>query len=226
MTPEGCMQLSDYTKAFRNNFVNLAGVSFLRNIKTSHLSDMALVEEYKNSKKPEVLGILFHRYIDLLYVVCFKYLKDSELSKDIVMQTYEEVSQKLFTHDVSNFRSWIYVVTKNICLMHLRKAKQFQMTSLNPEVVYSTDDLHLNDVFRKEEDLNQMQKCLEKLPQEQRKTVEMFYMQGKSYKEISGETGLEWNDIRSFIQNGRRNLRNCMEKHRLSNSEQQTRTSK
>ncbi len=72
--------------------------------------------------------------------------------------------------------------------------------------------MHLNGVFEKEEQFNKLEKCLAILPAQQKETVSLFYLQQKCYEEIVTITGYEWNKVRSYIQNARRNLKLCMEK--------------
>lgn len=167
---------------------------------------------FQSSGNLEVLAILFQRYMDLLYGVCLKYMPDSESAKDAVMQVFEELVQKLPKHEVENFKSWLYALAKNYCLMQLRTPKNLKTTEFNPDSVQSAEEMHLQGVSLKEENLQKMERCLDTLSREQRDTVKLFYLQNKCYKEIADITGLDWNKVRSYIQNGRRNLRICMEK--------------
>nr|WP_206022478.1 sigma-70 family RNA polymerase sigma factor [Pseudoflavitalea sp. G-6-1-2] len=160
----------------------------------------------------ELLGQLFQRYMDMMYGVCLKYLKDPETAKDAVMQLFEELGKKLSHHQVENVKSWIYTLAKNYCLMQLRSPRNFRTTEFNPEIMQSENETHLNGVLQKEENLQRLENCLQTLSGEQKTTVELFYLQNKCYKEISAETGIDWNKVRSHIQNGRRNLKLCMEK--------------
>ena len=161
----------------------------------------------------KVLATLFQRYMDLLYGVCLKYLKDPESAKDAVMQIFEELVHKLHRHEVENFKSWVYTLAKNHCLMQLRTPKNLKTTEFNPDGMQFEEETHLNGVEWKEEQFQRMEKCLQTLSAEQKVTVELFYLQNKCYKEIAEITGLDWNKVRSYIQNGRRNLKICMEKH-------------
>jgi RNA polymerase sigma factor (sigma-70 family) len=187
-------------------------LSFLKNISGSPQTDAELVALYKKSEDLQVLGQLYQRYMELVYGVCLKYFKDSEKSKDAVMQIFEELVSKLKKHDVENFKSWLYQLSKNHCLMQLRTPKNLKTVEFNPAFVQSTEEPHLNGVFEKEENLNKMAACLETLDKEQKEAVKLFYLEGKCYNEIVEITGQEWNMVRSCIQNGRRNLKNCMDK--------------
>jgi RNA polymerase sigma factor (sigma-70 family) len=187
-------------------------VAFIKNIHDNALPDKDLVEMFKTSGDLEVLAILFQRYMDLLYGVCLKYLKEPETAKDAVMQVFEELVQKLPKHQVDNFKSWLYTLAKNYCLMQLRTPKNLKTTEFNPDSMQSGEEMHLNGVMLKEENLQKMERCLQTLSAEQKVSVELFYLQNKCYKEIADITGLDWNKVRSYIQNGRRNLKICMEK--------------
>ena len=150
--------------------------------------------------------------MELVYGVCLKYLPDSETARDAVMNIFEELVQKLPNHEVDNFRGWLYTVAKNHCLMQIRSRKNIKITELTTVVVQSEENLHLNGELEKEEHFQKMEHCLRTLPAEQKQCVELFYLQGKSYNEIVEATGFDWKQVRSFIQNGRRNLKICMEK--------------
>jgi RNA polymerase sigma-70 factor (ECF subfamily) len=186
-------------------------VAFLKNIPNNELPDKELVSLFRTSGNMEVLAVLFQRYMELLYGVCLKYLKQPEAAKDAVMQIFEELVQKLPKHEVDNFKSWLHTLAKNYCLMQLRTPKNLKTTEFNPDSMQLEEEMHLNGVLLKEENLQKLERCLQTLSQEQKQTVELFYLQNKCYKEIAAITGIEWTKVRSFIQNGRRNLKICME---------------
>lgn len=185
---------------------------FLKNISPDGQSDQDLVLLYKQDGDIKVLAGLYQRYMDLLYAVCLKYLKEPETAKDAVMGIFEELVPKVLNHDIHNFKGWLHMVAKNYCLMQLRTKKQMPYM-LDPELMQLPDNLHLNGVLEKEDHLNQLTKCMDSLAPDQKKAVQLFYLQEKSYKEIAGITLMEWNTVRSLIQNARRNLKNCMEKN-------------
>lgn len=149
--------------------------------------------------------------MDLLYGVCLKYLADKEDAQDAVMAIFEELVTKLQRHEVENFKSWVYTLAKNHCLMKLRQQKKQPVTKLSDSFMQSGEDGHLEEVLAREENLRQLEDCLQQLGDGQRNVIELFYLQGKCYKEISEDTGIDWNSVRSSIQNGRRNLKICME---------------
>ena len=188
-------------------------MGFIKNIQGSELPDKELADQFRTSGDMEVLGVLFQRYMDLLYGVCLKYLKSPEAAKDAVLQIFEELVLKLKKHPVDNFKSWLYTLAKNHCLMQLRTPKNLKTTEFKTESMQSEEDVHLNDALLKEENLQRLERCLRTLSEEQKISVELFYLQNKCYKEIAEDTGMDWNKVRSHIQNGRRNLKICMEKN-------------
>jgi RNA polymerase sigma factor (sigma-70 family) len=187
-------------------------VPFLKNITSSPLSDGALVEAFQQSGDVAILGTLYERYMDLVYGVCLNYLKDSEQAKDSVLQIFEELIGKVQKHDIENFKPWLYQVAKNHCLMQLRAGKKFVKAAVDVSSMQKEEPLHLNGVLEGEEKMAALQHCLAQLNAEQRQVVELFYLQGKSYKEIAPLMGIDVNGVRSFLQNGRRNLKICMDK--------------
>jgi RNA polymerase sigma-70 factor (ECF subfamily) len=177
------------------------------------LPDEALLAAFKDNGDQEMLAQLYLRYSDLVYGVCVKYLKDTEAAKDAVMNIYQELLVKLQTHEVDNFKSWLYVVAKNHCLMHLRKEKKMVTVEFTPTVMQSENFEHLDSVLEKENELKKLENCIEHLPLEQKQGIRLFYLENKCYNEIAEQTGFDWNKVRSLIQNGRRNLKICMEKN-------------
>lgn len=181
--------------------------------KKNEQSDADLLAVYRQSGDLSVLGTLYNRYMALVFGVCLTYFKDEEQSKDAVMQIFEELVQKLKIHQVQNFKSWLHVLTRNHCLMALRKSAKHHVVSLDDTIVESDDFVHLDIDEAKESQLTVMEKCMESLPEEQRKSVDLFYLQEKCYKEVAEMTGYELSKVKSYIQNGKRNLKICIEKN-------------
>ncbi len=186
-------------------------MNFLRNITTNE-TDKELVTAFKQSGNIDILSSLYQRYMDLVYGVCLKYFKDAERSKDAVMDIYIELTAKLKQHEVDNFKGWLHVLARNYCLMQLRSPRNMKTTEFNADFMQSAENTHLvGEAVEKEANFVKMEQCLKTLPQEQQETVRLFYLENKCYNEIAAATGHDWNKVRSFIQNGRRNLKICME---------------
>ena len=188
-------------------------MAFIRNIATA-ATDAELVYQYRNGGDLQILGTLYSRYMDLVYGVCLKYLQDPEEAKDSVMLIFEELVAKLKKYEVENFKAWLHQLAKNHCLMKKRSDKR-KPVNVDADLVYLADNWHPDDALQKEAAMTDMEFCLEKLPAEQQQAVRMFYLEEKCYKEIAEQTGMEMNKVRSFIQNGRRNLKICMEKQAM-----------
>ena len=191
-------------------------MSFLKSKQPSSLADSELVDQYKGAGDLTILSELYQRYMEQLYAVCLKYLKEPETAKDAVMTIFEELIVKLRVHEVNYFRGWIYAVAKNHCLTHLRNQKKMPIDT-NADFMQLEDILHPDGVFEKPENLNQLSRCIDSLSADQKQTVQLFYLQEKSYKEIAVLTQTDWNKVRSLIQNARRNLKNCMENNLTGN---------
>ena len=187
-------------------------MSFLKNISHNSLSDKELADHYKQSDDLAVLGELYQRYMELVYGVCLKYFKDSEAAKDGVMQIFEELVSKLKKHEVENFKGWLHQVAKNHCLMQLRTPRNLKTVEFNPDLMQNEENVHLNGVLEKEENFKKLEYCIGTLTNEQKVAIRLFYLEEKCYNEIVEITGQEWNQVRSLIQNGRRNLKICMER--------------
>lgn len=180
---------------------------------SASFTDEALLNEFKSTGNQEALARLYLHFSDLVYGTCLKYLQEPEDAKDAVMNIYQELLKKLPNHEVENFKGWLYVLTKNHCLMQLRAAKKNITVSFENHGMQSDEFSHLESVMEKEDEFKRLEKCMETLTKEQKQSIEMFYYQNKCYNEIVETTGMDWNKVRSTIQNGRRNLKNCIEKN-------------
>lgn len=179
-------------------------------------SDEWLMAKFKSTGDLEYLGRLFEKYIHLVYGVCMNYLKDREESQDATMQIFEKLMVELPKRDIDNFKPWLHVITKNHCLMQLRsmKVKSAQQEKmLVDEAIFmeSSHELHHNDEQVLEHDLEALKNCIEQLKVEQKECVKLFYIKEKCYQEISDELNFDLKKVKSFIQNGKRNLKICME---------------
>ena len=172
-----------------------------------------MIARYQQTGDLELLGVLYNRYMHLVYGVCLNYFKDEEQSKDAVMQIFEELVLKVKQHQIQNFKSWLHVLTRNHCLMALRKSSKQDIVPLEEGLVENGDFVHLDMDQAKETQLSTMEKCMEKLPPEQRISVDLFYLQEKNYKEVAAITGYDLLKVKSYIQNGKRNLKICIEKN-------------
>ena len=179
----------------------------------STYSDLELVAQYKESGDLSLIGTLYTRYMPLVYGVCLKYMKDREESRDAVMQIFEKLMVSLKQHEVAHFKSWLYVTSRNHCLMAIRARKGKNFEEISGDFMENEMLLHLSEEPEMETNLIKLEKCVEHLTVEQKDCVKLFYMQQKCYKEIIQITGFNDNQVKSYIQNGKRNLKLCMERN-------------
>ena len=178
--------------------------------KNENRSDKDLVLAYKSTGDLNVLAILFERYMSLVFTICLKYSNDEPSARDRTMEVFELMIEKVKKYEIKNFKGWLYSVTRNHCLEFFRKENKMKTQDINPGHVYSNTVFHLDIDDVKESRLNQLEHCLKLLNEMQQKCVRMFYLDNHSYQEISTKLKLSWSEVRSFIQNGRRNLKKCM----------------
>jgi len=178
-----------------------------------HPSDeQSLLSEYKKSGDVLLVGKLFQPYLPLVLGSCYKYLKDRAESQDAAMQIFEKLVVALKTHEITHFKSWLYTLTKNHCLMHLRSQKGKKFVEIDAQLMESDTEPH-PESDEIESNLTKLEKCIEELAEEQKRCVQLFYLQEKCYKEIVDVSGLDYNQVKSHIQNGKRNLKICMERN-------------
>lgn len=192
-------------------------IHFNRNKKSQ--SDAELLEIFLKDYNQEILGELYSRYIHLVYGVCLKYFNERERAKDAVIELYEKILVEIEKHKISNFKSWLYVVTKNYCLMEIRKRKpgELILTSNDEELagfMENEPELHPIDKDSNESLEQALADCIAKLKTEQQKCIQLFYFENRCYREIASRLEIEEKKVKSFIQNGKRNLKICLEREK------------
>jgi len=177
------------------------------------VSEAERLAVYRRSGDVAVLGALYEPYMDMVFGVCFQYLQDEDESKDAVMQLFEKLVTDLRQHEVLNFKSWLHSVARNYCLMKLRTSRVTLAYVLTDdwERESQTTAADEEQPFVLDGRLSALDKCLQKLASQQRISIELFYLQNKCYRDIAEETGFEIGSVKSFIQNGKRKLKICIE---------------
>lgn len=177
----------------------------------NNLSDVDLISEYQKDGNKAIVGILYKRYSHLVLGLCMKYLRSLDEAEDMVIHVFTKLLEDLAKHQIEYFKSWLYTYSKNHCLMHLRSAqvrikKELEYKENIKLLVESDDELHQN-ITKKEVVLTALELAIEELTHEQKICIKLFYLRQKSYQEIVDETGYSLNNVKSFIQNGKRNLK-------------------
>lgn len=185
----------------------------IRQSKYKDHTDTELINIFLEKNDNEYVGELYNRYGHLVLGLCIKYLKNRDEAEDAVMTIFGQLLNDLKKHKVEYFKSWLYTYSKNYCLMQLRK----KQTVLKKELDVKENEIFLMDynnvehLNEKEQQIQVMQTALNELNKEQKECLELFYLNNKSYTEIVTITGYSNNEVKSHIQNGKRNLKLKME---------------
>ena len=182
------------------------------NDRYSHINDQQLLGYFRSDRNNQWLGILLQRYTLLLFGVCMKYLKNEEEAKDAVQQIFLKTITELQKYEVEYFKSWLYMVAKNHCLMKLRD-KPGRVVDIKEQMIVTHDEESSKQLhIEKDKQLDLMNTSLNELNAEQKQCVTLFYLEKKTYQEIAEETGYSLMQVKSYIQNGKRNLKILLEK--------------
>lgn len=197
-------------------FLNIKpGLSKKKNMQM--FTDEELIQSYKVTGNADFLGELFVRYTHLVFGVCMKYLNDVENSKDAVMQIFELLHEKLHEFEIEHFKGWIHTVSRNHCLMIIRREKMERKhqsriyEDSRDQLMESGEFSHLFEGDRKEKMISMLGMAIGQLKTEQKTCIELLYLQQKSYREVAEITGYDLKKVKSYIQNGKRNLKLILE---------------
>jgi RNA polymerase sigma-70 factor (ECF subfamily) len=174
-------------------------------------SDDELLKQFIKTSNQELLRHLYSRYVQLVYGLCLKYLKQIEDAEDAVSSIYEKLVSKVHKYQIVNFKTWLYSVSKNYCINILKQEKKWIFEEINNQIVESDNFECLIDVNEDKEKENALNNCLEALPEKQRICIVQFFFEDFSYADIVEKTGFILNKVKSYIQNGKRNLKICIQ---------------
>lgn len=179
-----------------------------RRKKYKHLEDEELLHSFLETEAPEIIGEFYRRYGHLVMGTSMKYLKNRFDAEDLVMQIFEKLPKKLKSHSIHHFKSWLYMVTKNECLMILRK--KGRVSAEITKELEASDEMEL--IIQKEEQFNALEKAIGELKEEQKSCIQLFYLNSLSYQEIASQLKMDIKKVKSAIQNGKRNLKLNLER--------------
>jgi RNA polymerase sigma-70 factor (ECF subfamily) len=180
----------------------------------SNLTDFTvedLIVKYKSTNETAIIGEIYNRYAGIVFGVCAKYLKNEEECKDVTSKIFQDLILDLKRYEIKYFNGWLHKVTTNECLKKLKKSsKTISLIEQNLNDL-ETDEIEIESKDKiKDEEINL---CIEKLNKEQSICIKLFYIEEKSYKEISDLTQLSLLQVKSCIQNGKRNLKIMLQKN-------------
>ena len=186
----------------------------LHSIGFTDASDDELLARYKKTGNQKWILKLFARYVHLIYGVCLRYSPDVREAEDMTMDIYAKVVDKAQSHNIKHFKNWLYVLSKNYCLEQIRKMTGRRIETFDPAFMQLRDEIHPIDEMVnlefKERQFEKLEECLKSLNDLQRTSIRLFYYENKTYAEIAGLIEDEISQVRSYLQNGRRNIRKCM----------------
>lgn len=177
-------------------------------------TDEELLQQFKRTGSLDTLGELYSRYMHLIYGVALKYLESRDEAKDAVMQIFEKLLVDLPAKEVRNFKSWLYVLTKNHCLMQIRSKKSAagRLEGYKIEQGFMESEQELHPIDTEEHSVEDaLKKCIEQLKNEQKQCIKLFYYEKRCYQEIAEELQIDEKKVKSYLQNGKRNLKICLE---------------
>ena len=185
----------------------------------AHIEDKELLDKFYRDGNNQWLGILLQRYTMLLLGVCMKYIKNEEEAKDCVQQIFLKALTELQKYKVDYFKSWLYMVAKNYCLMKIRDRHGKIPVELTDKMNPQEQEMdHKYELVEKDKTLTLIEQSLHELNEEQKQCVTLFYLQKKSYQQVAEITGYNMLQVKSFIQNGKRNLKQIVEKKMKMNN--------
>lgn len=184
----------------------------MKALRNDHITDAELLDLYYKDGSQEWIGILLERYTLLLLGVCMKYLKDENEARDSVQQIYLKVLTEISKYKVAYFKSWLYMVAKNYCLMRLRQHPGRKTEEITERTAVTPDEEHTDELFQNEKAYDLLEESINDLGPEQRECVILFYLKKNSYAQISEKTGYPLMQVKSYIQNGKRNLKIILER--------------
>ena len=185
----------------------------------ANLTDLELIEEIKSGKRRLAMGELYKRYSHLMFGVGLKYLKRKEEAEDILMLVFEKLDSKIIKSDIKNLKNWLYTIIKNECLMKLRKTNRLT-ADVETALLFKADDSanQLNEVKLKEQKYTTLEQAIVQLKDQQKQCIQLFYLKDKCYDDIVIETGFDLKKVKSYIQNGKRNLKLILENEHIFKS--------
>jgi len=175
----------------------------------NQLTDEELLNLYATSGEDQHLSLLYTRYVEMIYGVCLKYFKNSTEAKDATSEIYLLLLRRAKGKQIDNWKPWLYTVVKNYCLEQLRSRTNKMPKQMAADRVYSKEVFHPS-IESNDEEVRLLESCIATLEDDQKACIRMFYLEKRSYQELSDVLQLSWGQVRSRIQNGRRNLKNCM----------------
>jgi RNA polymerase sigma-70 factor (ECF subfamily) len=182
-----------------------------RRLNIEQRSDEELIRLYKLKQDNRFLGQLLDRHLHKLYGLCLKYMKNQQDAEDAAMEIYASLPDKLQQYEIENFSAWLFFVSKNHCLKRLKQNAKIRTELLeeNSEDLFVENPLE-ETLYSEEKRLEKLSNAIDQLKEGQKECIILFYLEQKSYQDIAQMNGYTEKQVKSHIQNGKRNLKNLI----------------
>lgn len=169
------------------------------------------IRAYFQSGDSEYWGRIFEKYKKRIFLRCLTLLQDNEDASDLTSETFIKAHENIQKYDMKRpFFPWLQQIATNLCIDLLRRKTIIQFTQTDEKIEFHSAE----DVTKKVENRelgDTILKALKSLKNHQKRCFCLFYIHRKSYKEIAELTGYSYNDVRSYIQNGKRKFKLVMQ---------------
>ncbi|MCC5923270.1 MAG: sigma-70 family RNA polymerase sigma factor [Crocinitomicaceae bacterium] len=182
------------------------------------IADNDLPAAFREMRKSLVLEEIYKRFSHLMFGTCLKYLQNKNDAEDCVMDIFQKLPNLLEANEIQYFKSWLYMVTKNECLMRLRKKKNVELPIDLLQIAENDVESTINEKISLEQQIDRLNDAIQSLNGEQKKCIQLFYLEKKCYQEIATQMNLSINKVKSAIQNGKRNLKIKLQEHAIFKS--------
>jgi len=182
--------------------------------KYTQLSDEQIVEKYQSGHDVYYAALLFERYNEMTVSLALSYLKNETDAEDAVMESFEIMVTDLKKAEVKNFGGWYYSVVRNHLLKVKRKRERYSSVDLIEGYHDSAgEDAKFESIFNDDQTDGDrlIDETLKELKPMQAKCLQLFYLDGKSYKEIVSELKISEKEVKSHVQNGKRKMKIILE---------------
>ena len=156
---------------------------------------------------------LFKAYTKDIFGVAYYILKDQQAAKDIIMDVFEVLLKQDSLAKIQNKKAWLLGTSRNLSLKKFNKQIKTQYglehKNIIEQIVEKDDQEELIIKNANEEAMLEQLALLKPL---QSKCITLYYLKGLSYQQIAKKENISMNDVKSNIQNGKRNLKIKLEK--------------
>jgi RNA polymerase sigma-70 factor, ECF subfamily len=155
---------------------------------------------------------VYNEFFGVLYHLCLHYLHDEKVSEELVQDTFMKLWEIRETlNDQINIRNFLYTITKNNCLNHLRNQKislKHQENIKYLEMQFNYEALEkLGNYIQFEELRGKIDEAISNLPAEVIETFKLSRFEELSYREIAEQQGISIKTVEARISKALRILR-------------------